>query len=237
MTQSIKILAAGEINGTDLMALDATSKWYEDEHNVNVIIERKPDKGSTYSELIIAHAETGGTEYDGYVTHSGDVGEAVLAGGWMDLEKSEGWKLDDDLLKSIRENTAMYNETTYMIPFDGDAIYLYYRDDILKFFNQKAPRTWDEYTNVAKAIHNKTFLNRTIAGSCVTRRKDKHAMNWASLILASYTQAKGPDTGYIFDALTFDPLLDEAMTETIRHLENHALYGHENGVCFSVDRF
>ncbi|OEU10905.1 hypothetical protein FRACYDRAFT_164563, partial [Fragilariopsis cylindrus CCMP1102] len=59
-----------------------------------------------------------------------------------------------DILLEIRNFLTSFDNKVYLIPLDGDTLTLYYRKDILNALNLTVPRTWNEYNDVAKAVHN-----------------------------------------------------------------------------------
>ena len=77
-----------------------------------------------------------------------------------------------DVFLAFREVTTVYEKRVYMIPLDGDVLSFFYRRDILEHFNLKVPRTWDEYAEVAEAVHGKTYNGTTLSGHVLEGLKD-----------------------------------------------------------------
>ncbi len=97
-------------------------------------------------------------------TNSIDVG--VFASGWatelvdgdlvepLDDYIAKDDKIDvNDIAPYFREFNQKIGGKTYLITVDGDFQMIYYRKDILDELGLQPPRTWDEYTVVAGAIH------------------------------------------------------------------------------------
>lgn len=111
-----------------------------------------------------------------------------------------------DVFLAFREVTTVYEGKVYMIPLDGDVLSFFYRRDILEHFNLKVPRTWDEYAEVAEAVHGKTYNGTTLSGSCVGRVEGCVGSYWANLVHSSYTQSGGTKTGHMFNPRDMSPL-------------------------------
>ena len=167
-------------------------------------------------------------------SNPGVVGTAVVTDppGFLDLgdfvrESSDlNWL---DILPAFRDVITTYDGNIYMIPLDGDVHSLFYRIDILKEFDLPVPRTWDEYVEVAKATHGKTYKNTTLNGSCIGRTVNSVGQYYANLVLAPITQTLGTRTGFLFDSENMTPLTGEALAEAIRQLELQAKYGTDDG--------
>ncbi|CAB9504717.1 acid type B receptor subunit 2 [Seminavis robusta] len=179
---------------------------------------------------IINDAKSGGGFFDGYFTNPVILGTVAPLGGFVDLapqiHSSQQADLDwTDILLPFRKYVAQFEGKIYMLPLDGDIHSMYVRKDVLEYFGLDVPRTWDEYNAVAKAVHGKVYQNITLSGSCVSRVIGSHGQYWSHLILASITQTDGPTTGSMFDTKDMKPLTGEAFVETLRILEQQALYG------------
>ena len=97
-------------------------------------------------------------------TNSIDVG--VFASGWgVELvnaglvENLDPYiEADDaidvqDIAPYFREFNQKMGGNTYLITVDGDFQMLYYRRDVLEAAGPEPPQTWEEYLEVAKAVH------------------------------------------------------------------------------------
>jgi ABC-type glycerol-3-phosphate transport system substrate-binding protein len=172
--------------------------------------------------------------YDGFVTPPAVAGSVVQYNGWADLtpyiqETAANLKDWGDILIGYRKYVAQYEGTIIMYPLDGDLINMFYRKDILAAFGLKPPRTWDEYSNVARLTHGRTFENRTLSGSCVGRVSGCAGVYWANLILSSLTQTLGPGQGHLFDTRDMTPLTGVAMEQALKWMEDQVKYGAVGG--------
>ena len=172
--------------------------------------------------------------YDGYLTPPAVSGSIVEYDGWADLKpflQETAERVDDwtDILVGYRQYYAQYEDRIIMFPLDGDILTLYYRKDVLKHFGLKVPRTWEEYGQVAQAIHGRVYQNQTLTGSCVGWMKGCAAAYWANLIVSSMTQAAGHWSGHLFDTENLKPLITAlpVVDQALQWLEQQVLAGHE----------
>ena len=121
----------------------------------------------------------------------------------------------------------MVSARTLYAPLDGDVMSLYYRKDLFEEYNISVPRTWDEYRELAIYLHGKPWgpNDSALAGSCVARKASTSSDNTndmdsylASLVLSTMTQTKGTSSGFLLDPETVEPILGEAMDETLLFL-------------------
>jgi len=156
-------------------------------------------------------------------TKSIDVG--VFASGWgvelvsaglvenLDpyVEKDE--KLDlDDIALYFREYNQKVEGSTYFITLDGDFQMLYYRTDVLADAGLEPPRTWEEYLEVAAAIHGKDMNGDGEAdyGSCIFKKRNAQSYFAVQSMAASRVQSKGTAEGLYFDGDTMAPKINNA---------------------------
>lgn len=116
-------------------------------------------------------------------------------------------------------------------PRDGDILSLYYRKDVLEQFGLQVPRTWDEYNDVAKAVHGQRFGNTTLVGSCVGRVIDFAGTYWANLVISSMTQTQGQFEGHLFSTTDMKPLTGPAIEKALEWMEQQVVYGAPGGMC------
>ncbi|CAB9517852.1 Receptor-type guanylate cyclase gcy [Seminavis robusta] len=176
--------------------------------------------------------------YDGYVFLPFLAGSVLEKGGLADLTEFVRTNQDvrwPDIFPFNREVQAVFDHTVRLLPCDGDVHSLYYRKDLFDDYNIAVPRTWDEYTEAAKFFHgmevpsaNASATNETVTltGSCVGRKPSCLDFGFFNVLVHStQSQAGGTRKGSLLDPRTFQPLLGEALAETLRHLENQIRYG------------
>lgn len=197
---------------------------------VKIEIRTTPTMAALFEE-IENDARAGGGLYDAYYTNPVILGTAATLNGFLDLTpfvKESPYSDWADVLLALRTYVTSFEEKILMILLDGDTHTLFYRKDVLEAFNLKPPRSWNEYNEVAQAVHGKTFNGVKLSGSCVSRRKGDHAQYWSHLVLSTITQTKGTSQGSLFDTEDMTPLTGEAVAEMIRLLEEQAKYGVPN---------
>jgi multiple sugar transport system substrate-binding protein len=197
--------------------------------NVEIVVVEMPEM----SPNIINEATSRTGLFDGFLTPPGVMGSIVEEDGWADLkpfieETTERTKDWSDILLSYRQNIAQYQDRILMYPLDGDVLSLFYREDVLEHFNLGVPRTWEEYSAVAKAVHGKEFKNQTLMGSCIGRLSGCAGSYWANLVLSSMTQTAGTSYGHLFDTRNMRPLLGEALMQALEWMEEQTMHGPED---------
>jgi multiple sugar transport system substrate-binding protein len=216
------------------------ARAYEEHMNGAVIVEinDQVDPPDLFPN-IINEAQSQIGLYDGFFTNPSVTGSVVEYNGFADLtpfvgetvEKLAEW---EDILLGYRKSVAQYEKKILMFPVDGDMLSMFYRRDVLDAFGLKVPRTWEEYTAVAKATHNQTFDGKVLTGSCVGRSIGCAGAYWANLVISSYTQTNGPSTGHLFDTADMMPLTGPVMEEALLMMENQVKYGSVDGTCIYI---
>lgn len=205
--------------------------------DVQVIgLEKLPD----LQKEILFDVRNRAGQFDGYIINPVILGELAVNDGLHDLTDvvrsySRNPNFWLDVLLFYRDYLSTYDGKVLLFPFDGDVFSLFYRSDLLEQHGKDVPKTWEEYIEVAKYFHGMVMpqwdpaLNATVdvtlAGSCIGRILGCGGGYWAQLVLATMTQISGPATGSLLDTKDMSPLLDEAMEETLRILEEQAKYG------------
>ena len=163
-------------------------------------------------------------------TNSIDVG--VFASGWA-TELVDGGlvePLDDyianddkinvsDIAPYFREFNQKIGGQTYLITVDGDFQMIYYRKDILDAAGLEPPKTWDEYIEVAKAVHGQDMNGDGEGdfGSCIFKKRNAQSYFAMGTIAASYVQTKGTSEGIFFNTDDMTPKVNnEAWQEAFR---------------------
>ncbi|CAB9498272.1 Extracellular solute-binding protein family 1 [Seminavis robusta] len=208
-------------------------KWNADDYfkftdgRVKIEIKLAPTMPELFAE-IENDARAGGGLYDAYYTNPVVLGTAAMLNGFLDLTpfvKSSPYADWIDVLPALRKYVMSFEDKIYIILLDGDTHSMFYRKDVLEHYGLKVPRTWNEYNEVAKAIHGKVFNGVELSGSCVSRIQGDHAMYWYHLVLSTITQTQGTHQGSLFDSKDMTPLTGEALAEMLRIHEEQAKYG------------
>ena len=156
-------------------------------------------------EEVLSEAQAGTKLYDGFIIPPLAVGSIDAAGGLKDLTEFVGndetirWQ---DIAIFFRDVAAIYNGKIVSIPLDGDVFLMYYRSDLLEEYGFEVPRTWDEYSEVAKFFNGMEINGTTYVGSCLGRTPGCAGGYWTTAVLASYTQSLGTQQGALVDPAT-----------------------------------
>ena len=172
-------------------------------------------------------------------TNSIDVG--VFASGWA-VEMVDGGLLEDltdyvanddkidfdDIAPYFREYNQKIGGKTYLITIDGDFQMLYYRRDILDSMGLNPPRDWNEYMEVAAALHGQDMNGDGVAdyGSCIFKKRNAQSYFAMGSIAAGFVQTQGTGEGIFFDPETMVPKVNnEAWKEAFRVYKATGEYG------------
>ena len=172
-------------------------------------------------------------------TNSIDVG--VFASGWAVELADSGLLADlsdfvandpdiqfDDIAPYFREFNQKIDGKTYLITVDGDFHMLYYRTDVLEKNGLEPPDTWDEYLEVAAAVHGQDMNGdgEPDYGSCLFKKRNAQSF-WLILSFAgAFLQSQGTGQGIFFDTETMEPLVrNEGFAEALRLLKATGQYG------------
>ena len=172
-------------------------------------------------------------------TNSIDVG--VFASGWAveladsdlladlsDFVANDPGLMFDDIAPYFREFNQKIDGKTYLITVDGDFHMMYYRTDVLEKNGLEPPDTWDEYLEVAAAVHGQDMNGDGEAdyGSCLFKKRNAQSF-WLILSVAgAFLQSQGTGQGIFFDTETMEPLVrNEGFKEALRILKETGKYG------------
>jgi multiple sugar transport system substrate-binding protein len=172
-------------------------------------------------------------------TNSIDVG--VFASGWAveladsdlladlsDFVANDPDIMFDDIAPYFREFNQKIDGKTYLITVDGDFHMLYYRTDVLEKNGLEPPDTWDEYLEVAAAVHGQDMNGdgEPDYGSCLFKKRNEQSF-WLPLSIAGgFLQTQGTGQGIFFDTETMEPLVrNEGFAEALRILKETGKYG------------
>ena len=179
-------------------AIDMRGKKFTELTGAKVVVEEVP-----FSELftkILTDWSQGTNSIDAGVFTSAWGPELVDMGLVADLTdfvaNDEQLKVDD-ITPYFREFNQKIDGKTYLLTLDGDFHMFYYRTDILEQYNQKPPRTWDEWFSVAEAIHGKDYNGDGEGDYASCMFKKRGAQNFFNIlsIAAPYIQTHGHQPG------------------------------------------
>ena len=155
-----------------------------------------------------------------------------IAGGYLEdltpLVESDQAIQQDDVGAFFRDFSQKYDDKIYMITLDGDFHMMYYRKDVLEEAGLEVPRTWDEYLEVAKAVHGKDMDGDGTPdfGSCIAKKRNAQSYWFVMDVVGSMTQSKGTSQGAFFNTADMSPLVDnEGFRKALDFLSESTEYG------------
>lgn len=134
----------------------------------------------------------------------------------------------EDIAPFFRNFSATYQGRIYLVPLDGDFHMVYYRTDVLEEAGLQPPKTWDEYLQVAAAVHGKDMNGDGEGdyGSCISKARSAQAYWWITSIAGPYIQSLGTAQGVWFDTETMKPLIDnEGFIRALEIYKETSKYG------------
>jgi multiple sugar transport system substrate-binding protein len=210
-------------------AVDMRGKKFTELTGAKVIVLELP-----FSELfnkVLTDWSQGTNSIDAAVTSSAWVPELVDMGLVADLSdfvaNDPGLKLDD-ITEYFREFNQKVNGKTYTLTLDGDFHMFYYRTDVLNRFSQEPPTTWDEWFEVAKAIHGKDYNGdgEPDYASCAFKKRATQSYFTVWSVASAFIQTKGTSQGVFFDTKTGKPSLpNPGFAEGLRVYKEMGKYG------------
>jgi multiple sugar transport system substrate-binding protein len=185
-----------------------------------------------------------------WASGTNSVDAAVFAPQWMVDYISGGYLEDltarieadpnikqDDVGAFFRDFSQKYQGKTYMITLDGDFHMMYYRTDVLGEAGLQPPKTWDEYLEVAKAVHGKDMNGDGAPdfGSCIAKKRNAQSYWFVTDVVGSMTQSKGTSQGAFFNTADMTPLVDNAaFRKALDFLNESTKYGPEDELNLDV---
>ncbi len=164
-----------------------------------------------------------------------------VAGGFLEdltshVAKDKDLK-EEDIAPFFRDFSQKYDGKVYMLTLDGDFHMMYYRSDIFKANNLKAPETWDEYLADAKLLNGKDLNGDGTPdyGSCISKKRNAQAYWFITSIAGGFLQSMGTAQGAFFDTKTMKPLVNnEAFGKALDILSETTKYGPPNEINLDV---
>jgi multiple sugar transport system substrate-binding protein len=134
----------------------------------------------------------------------------------------------EDVGAFFRDFSERYEGKVYMKTFDGDFHMMYYRTDVLEEAGLEPPKTWDEYLEVAKAVHGKDMNGDGTPdfGSCIAKKRNAQSYWFVTDVVGSMVQSKGTSQGAFFNTADMTPLVNnDAFRKALDFLKASTQYG------------
>lgn len=204
---SILTIAGDAISGP----LRARAPEFEAATGASITISDLPF-ADLYNKILLDAADPNG-EFDGYVfavTWTPDFaapGYLEDLGPYVEADASLQW---DDITPFFREFSSQFEGTLYTIPLDGDFHQVYYRMDVLEAAGFDPPQTWEEYLEIAEAVHGQDMNGDGEAdyGSCIGQTRNGQAYWFVHSIASGYLQSQGTQQGGFFNTDDMTPLVN-----------------------------
>lgn len=153
--------------GEDLL-LDGVKRW---ENETGARIQWTRVTGMTELEEQITDDLNGANVYDGYICTNKMVPRWASRGWLADLTEAVrdpllGWQ---EILPVFRQTIAVYGKSVVSIPWDGDVFLMYYRRDLADRDGWSAPRTWEDFVEIAERYDGDDLNNdgQPDYGACI----------------------------------------------------------------------
>jgi multiple sugar transport system substrate-binding protein len=215
--------AAGEFEGVTINVMTQTGAIQEP------LQRRAPEfeklTGAKVNVIAVPFSDLYQKVLTDWASGTNSVDAAVFAPQWM-VDYIAGGYLEDltsriaadpaieeeDVGAFFRDFSQKYGDKTYMITLDGDFHMMYYRTDVLEAAGKTPPKTWEEYLDVAKAVHGQDMNGDGTPdfGSCIAKKRNAQSYWFVTDVVGSMTQSKGTSQGTFFNTADMTPLVDNA---------------------------
>ncbi|KAG1660559.1 hypothetical protein FOA52_002003 [Chlamydomonas sp. UWO 241] len=182
------------------------------------------------SELIWAEKNAPLT-YDGWVGDSSTVVEIITNTKMIapidNFIRADGVLQWPDVLEYVRNLGSTYAGNVISVPLANSPIFVYYRKDVFAAAGLAPPVHWDDFLLAAKTLNGSDFNDDGVADHALCIQIDNciDGQAFALIILASMTQAAGPQTGFLFDPQTMKSFVGSAAMEaTLQLLQELVMY-------------
>lgn len=239
MKTSIRSLAAG-LAATSALTVPAFAEGHYEGVTVEILTRPGPviagrlaERGEEFREMTgaeivvneVPFAEIFQKLLTDWATGTNSIDVGVFASGWgvelvnagltenLDPYIAEDEAIDvDDIAPYFREFNQKIGGETHLITVDGDFQMLYYRRDVLEEAGLEPPRTFEEYLEVAEAVHGQDMNGdgEPDYGSCIFKKRNAQSYFAISSVAAAFNQTQGTSEGIWFDQETMEPRVNNA---------------------------
>ncbi len=194
-----------------------TKKWSE-ENGGQVSINAIPF--TEVDSKVQSATATGTPLADVYYVGTGLAGQLMAGGNVLEVPQDlqDGLGLDD-MAPIFADYQLRWGGKMYGIPYDGDMMNLYYREDVFgnpdyqdqfrsKYgYDLKVPDTWEEYGDIAEFVNGLNSEGVPEYGLVELPMRNNHA--WNGFFARATAYAKHPDDpGFFFDPETMKPRIN-----------------------------
>ncbi|MET3509514.1 extracellular solute-binding protein [Plantibacter sp. MCCC 1A11337] len=126
--------------------------WNEDHPDIQVVVQ-KQDGGDPAITKLLTAIKAGSGAPDLIQAEYQKIPTLVASDALADISKQGAADLKDDFSDGVWNSVTLGGDAVYAVPQDSGPMMAYYRTDILDSLGLSVPTTWDEYAQVARAVH------------------------------------------------------------------------------------
>lgn len=135
--------------------LDKVVKIWNDENPDIQVTVNKQDGGDPAVTKLLTAIKAGSGAPDLIQAEYQKIPTLVSSDALADLSEVGASDLKDEFPAGVWDSVTLGGDAVYAIPQDTGPMMAYYRQDILDEFGLSVPATWEEYAELARAIHEK----------------------------------------------------------------------------------
>ncbi|WP_166979570.1 ABC transporter substrate-binding protein [Paramicrobacterium fandaimingii] len=128
--------------------------WNDDHPDIQVTVS-KQDGGDPAVTKLLTAVKAGSGAPDLIQAEYQKIPTLVASDALADLSEYGGSDLASSFPDGVWNSVTLGGDAVYAIPQDTGPMMAYYRQDILDSYGLSVPKTWDEYADLARAIHEK----------------------------------------------------------------------------------
>ena len=133
--------------------LDKVVDLWNDEHPEIQVTVNKQDGGDPAITKLLTAIKAGSGAPDLIQAEYQKIPTLVASDALADLSEAGATDLAGEFPDGVWDSVTLGGDAVYAIPQDTGPMMFYYRDDIFQQLGLSVPTTWDEYAEVARALH------------------------------------------------------------------------------------
>jgi len=126
--------------------------WNEDNPDIQVTVN-KQDGGDPAITKLLTAIKAGSGAPDLIQAEYQKIPTLVSSDALADISGNGASELEDEFSEGVWSSVTLGGDAVYAVPQDSGPMMAYYRTDILEQLGLSIPTTWDEYAEVARAVH------------------------------------------------------------------------------------
>jgi multiple sugar transport system substrate-binding protein len=126
--------------------------WNKDNPDIQVTVN-KQDGGDPAITKLLTAIKAGSGAPDLIQAEYQKIPTLVSADALADISENGAADLEGEFSDGVWSSVTLGSDAVYAVPQDSGPMMAYYRTDILEQLGLAVPTTWDEYAEVARAVH------------------------------------------------------------------------------------